>query len=152
MTVADMKKVKLEDLILTVDKQIKIDADVETVWEAMLEQITSGMDQHNNSPMNMKLEARPGGRYFRDLGNDAGHLWGHVQVIKPPKLLEITGPLFVSAPSVSHVQYKIIAEGNGSMLQILHRGFGFVPKDQLDSIDKGWQMEIDQIKDAAESR
>jgi uncharacterized protein YndB with AHSA1/START domain len=41
--------------------------------------------------MNMKLEACPGGRWFRDLGNNTGHLWRHVQVIKPPKLLELAG-------------------------------------------------------------
>ena len=41
----------------------------------------------------MKIEPWPGGRWYRDLGNNAGHLWGHVQVIKPPTLLEICGPL-----------------------------------------------------------
>ena len=41
--------------------------------------------------MPFKLEAWPGGRWFRDLGNNAGHLWGHVRVIKPPALLEISG-------------------------------------------------------------
>ena len=47
----------------------------------------------------MKLEPWPGGRWFRDLGNDNGHFWGLVQAIKRPTLLEITGPLFMSAPS-----------------------------------------------------
>ncbi len=32
--------------------------------------------------MPMKLEAWPGGRWFRDLGDGNGHLWGHVQAIK----------------------------------------------------------------------
>ncbi|HEX3702577.1 MAG TPA: hypothetical protein VHU82_04550 [Vicinamibacterales bacterium] len=35
------------------------------------------------------LEAWPGGRWFRDLGDNTGHLWGHVQAIKPPTLPEI---------------------------------------------------------------
>ena len=30
---------------------------------------------------------------------DNGHFWGHVQAIKRPTLLEITGPLFMSSPS-----------------------------------------------------
>jgi uncharacterized protein YndB with AHSA1/START domain len=39
--------------------------------------------------MNMKLEAWPGGRWFRDTGNNTGHLWGHVQVIKPSKVMAL---------------------------------------------------------------
>jgi uncharacterized protein YndB with AHSA1/START domain len=42
--------------------------------------------------MPMVLEARPGGRWFRDLGGNDGHFWGLVQAIKRPTLLEITGP------------------------------------------------------------
>src|SRR6202040_911749 len=46
-------------------------------------------------PMPMKLEAWPGGRWYRDLGDNNGHFWGVVQAIKRPTLLEITGPLFM---------------------------------------------------------
>ena len=46
--------------------------------------------------MPMKLEAWPGGRWYRDLGDGNGHFWGHVQAIKRPTLLEISGPLFMS--------------------------------------------------------
>ena len=48
--------------------------------------------------MPMKIEPWPGGRWYRDLGNDNGHFWGHVQAIKQPTLLEIYGPLFMSYP------------------------------------------------------
>jgi hypothetical protein len=47
--------------------------------------------------MSMKIEPWPGGRWFHDLGDNIGdnngHLWGHVQAIKKPTLLEITGSL-----------------------------------------------------------
>jgi len=61
--------------------------------------------------MPMKLEAWPGGRWYRDLGDNNGHYWGTVQAIKKPTLLEICGPLF-------HVQSgdnesSISAEGIG---------------------------------------
>ena len=36
----------------------------------------------------MKIEAWPGGRWYRDLGDDNGHFWGNVQAIKQPTLLE----------------------------------------------------------------
>ena len=55
----------------------------------------------DGKPMPMKIEPWPGGRWYRDLGDDNGHLWGHVQAIKRPTLLEITGPLFMSYPASS---------------------------------------------------
>jgi hypothetical protein len=48
--------------------------------------------------MPMKIEPWPGGRWYRDLGDNDGHLWRHVQAIKQPTLLEIYGPLMMSYP------------------------------------------------------
>jgi hypothetical protein len=55
--------------------------------------------------------ARPGGRWYRDLGEDNGHFWGTVQAIKRPTLLEITGPLFMSYAAVSNLQYRLSSGG-----------------------------------------
>ena len=90
---------------LEVLKDEEIAAPIEIVFETILEQ----MGPYNETPeskMPMVLEAWPGGRWYRDLGNDAGHFWGHVQAIKPPTLLEICGPLFMSLPATSNVQYR----------------------------------------------
>ena len=95
----------LEELTLIVTDQIQIDASLEDSFGALLEQ----MGPHNESPdgaaMPMTLEAWPGGRWFRDLGGDNGHHWGHVQAIKRPTLVEITGPLFMSYAVASNLQY-----------------------------------------------
>lgn len=54
---------------------------------------------------------------FRDLGGcPEGHLWAHVQVIKPPKLLELSGPLFMSYPAANHHQYRLTEEGTSTRL------------------------------------
>src|SRR4051812_42998130 len=79
---------------LNIVKQTSIDAPIEIVWESLLEGMGPEAIGGEGGPMPMKFETWPGGRWFRDLGSDAGHLWGHVQVIKPPKLLEICGPMF----------------------------------------------------------
>ena len=85
----------IESLTLIVTQEIHVKASLETTFEALLEQI----GPENESPeqkMPMILEAWPGGRWYRDLGDDNGHCWGHVQSIKRPTLLEISGPLFMS--------------------------------------------------------
>lgn len=83
----------------------------------------------DGTPLPMTLEARPGGRWFRDLGQDDGHFWGHVQAIKRPTLLEITGPLFMSLPVASNVQYRLKAAGNGTVICSCHAAFGVVPDE-----------------------
>src|SRR5215813_1890737 len=102
---------------LNIRKEIDIDAPIKVAFAAMLEQL--GPENANPyGPMPMKLEAWPGGRWFRDLGSNTGHLWGHVQVIKPPTLLEICGPLFMSYPVASHIQYRLVEQGQGTRLTL----------------------------------
>src|SRR6201992_999152 len=92
-------------------KQEKISAPIEIVFETILEQM-GPMNSTPEKPMPMVLEAWPGGRWYRDLGENTGHFWGLVQAIKAPSLLEITGPLFMSMPAVSNLQYRL-SEENG---------------------------------------
>src|SRR5262244_4027383 len=86
---------------LEVTREEKIAAPIEVVFETLLEQLGPLNETRPGSPLPMKLEPWPGGRWYRDLGNNTGHFWGHVQVIKPPALLEISGPLFMSYPAIS---------------------------------------------------
>ena len=90
-------------------KQEEIAAPIAIVFETILEQM-GPLNSTPERPMPMKLEARPGGRWFRDLGDDTGHFWGVVQAIKPPSLLEICGPLFMSTPAISNGMLFIRAE------------------------------------------
>ena len=94
----------------------------------------------DDKPYPFVFEAWPGGRWFRDLGNNTGHLWGHVQVIKPPTLLEICGPMFVSFPAMNHVQYRLTpdADAGGTRLTITHRAYGLMPTEFMKGVDEGW--------------
>jgi hypothetical protein len=102
--------------------------------------------------MPMVLEAWPGGRWFRDLGKNSGHLWGHVQVIKPPTLLEISGPLFMSYAAANHVQYRLTPEGASTRLAFTHRAIGEIAADHRTGVVEGWSTLLDRIRQSAESR
>jgi uncharacterized protein YndB with AHSA1/START domain len=102
--------------------------------------------------MPMKLEAWPGGRWFRDLGNNAGHLWGHIQVIKPPTLLEVTGPLFMSYAAISHVQYRLTEQGHGTRLALIHRAIGEIAPEHREGVAKGWEHMLTGMKSRAEKK
>jgi hypothetical protein len=61
--------------------------------------------------MPMRLEAWPGGRWYRNLGGNNGHYWGTVQAIKKAALPEICGPLFRSNPVITNLQYRLKESG-----------------------------------------
>ncbi|MGH9483399.1 MAG: hypothetical protein ACRD1L_15025, partial [Terriglobales bacterium] len=70
---------KVEDLTLSITGEIHVKATPAATFEALLETLGPGMLGAENKPMPMKIEAWPGGRWFRDLGDGNGHLWAHVQ-------------------------------------------------------------------------
>lgn len=137
---------------LRILKDVQIAASQQVVFESILDEMGPGMHNEDGSSMAMKVEAWPGGRWFRDLGNNAGHLWGHIQVIKPPTLLEVVGQMFMSYPAVNHVQYRLKPENGGTRLTMTHRGFGQISPEHAKGADMGWGEIVDKIKKTAEQR
>jgi uncharacterized protein YndB with AHSA1/START domain len=137
---------------LAIQKEIDIVAPIEIAWEAVLDQMGPKSEMPDGKPFPFKLEAWPGGRLYRDLGNSTGHLWGHVQVIKPPKLLEIWGPMMMSFPAVNHIQYRLTAEGATTRLQLTHRAIGIIDEQHREGMSKGFEFWVQRMKHLAESR
>ena len=131
--------------VIAITREIEIAAPIEIAFEALLEEIGPGGEMPGGKSFPMVIEARPGGRWYRDLGNDAGHLWGHVQVIKPPTLLELSGPMFMSFPALNHVQYRLTAEGNGTLLKFSHRAMGPIPEEVREGVGYGWDYGLNRI-------
>lgn len=141
-----------QEMIFHIHQEIVIKAPLAVAFEAVLEQLGPGNEMLDGTPMPLKLEAWPGGRWFRDLGNNSGHLWGHVQVIKPPKLLEICGPLFMSFAATNHVQYRLTEQGAGVKLSFTHRALGAIPPEHREGMPKGWNYILEKIREKAEKR
>jgi uncharacterized protein YndB with AHSA1/START domain len=133
-------------------KEETIAAPIEIVFQAILDEIGPENRMMDDKPFPLKLEAWPGGRWFRDLGNNTGHLWGHVQVIKPPGLLEIIGPMPMSYPAVNHVQYRLTAQEKGTSLKFTHQAMGLITPDHRDGMPKGWENWLSRIRATAEKR
>lgn len=130
-------------------KTTEIAAPPEIAFEAILAELGPEGEMPGGQPFPMKLEPWPGGRWYRDLGGDTGHLWAHVQVIKPPTLLELCGPMFISYPATNHVQYRLTPEGAGTVLKLTHRAFGYLPKGHIEGVDEGWSYGLQRIREIA---
>jgi uncharacterized protein YndB with AHSA1/START domain len=129
-----------------------IDAPIDIVFESVLDEIGPESQMMDGTPLRMRLEPWPGGRWFRDLGNGAGHFWGHVQVIKPPRLLEICGPFFMSSPAINHLQYRLTPEGDGTRLALVHKSIGLIPKEHREGMKAGWSYKLNRIRELAARR
>jgi uncharacterized protein YndB with AHSA1/START domain len=142
----------LENFTLKITQEIQVDAPIDATFAALLEQIGEHNEKENGIPMPMKIEPWPGGRWYRDLGDQNGHLWGHVQAIKRPTLLEICGPLFASYPFVSNVQYRLSESAGGTLINFRHTALGFIEDEQRQGVKQGWASILDRIRARAEAR
>src|SRR6201992_1668142 len=129
-------------------KEDEIAAPIDIVFEAILEQM-GPLNSTPEKPMPMQLEAWPGGRWYRDLGDNMGHFWGVVQAIKSPSLLEICGPLFMSTPAVSNIQYRLSEENGLTRVRFVHRAMGGIGEGGR-GVGAGWTDLITRIRTAAE--
>jgi len=141
-----------ENLTLNVTLETKVHAPIETTFESLLTQVGRLNQTVDGKPMPMVLEPWPGGRWYRDLGGNNGHFWGQVQAIKRPTLLEICGPLFMSYPVISNVQYRLTEVEGGTLIAFRHTALGFIQDDVRQGLAAGWTPLLERVRKAAESQ
>jgi hypothetical protein len=140
----------IESLSLSISQEIRVRASLDVTFAALLEQLGPYNEHPDGSPMPMKLEPWPGGRWYRDLGDGNGHFWGVVQAIKKPGLLEIAGPLFMSYPVANNLQYRLSQENDETLIKFRHSGFGLIEEDHRKGVVTGWSYIHEQLRQRAE--
>jgi Activator of Hsp90 ATPase homolog 1-like protein len=148
----NVTQAELEKLTLNITQEIHVCAPLETTFEALIEQLGPRSEHSNGEPMLMKLEPWPGGRWYRDLGDGNGHFWAHVQAIKKPTLLELVGPLFMSYPVSSNVQYRLSEADGGTLIKFQHKAFGWIDEEHRKGVTTGWGGIHERLKKLAEGR
>ena len=141
----------LEGLTINFTQEIHVRASLEATFAALLEQIGPYNEVENGKPMPMVLEAWPGGRWYRDLGNGNGHYWATVQAIKKPTLLEFCGPLFMSHPVSNNLQYRLNEEPGGTLIKFQHSAFGLLVGADY-NVKQGWSYMHERVRERAEGR
>jgi hypothetical protein len=67
-------------------------------------------------------------------------------VIKPPALLELSGPMFMSYPANNHVEIKVEAVSGGSKVTLRHRAIGMIDPEHRKGVGKGWGHMLSELK------
>ena len=137
---------EVKDMTLDVEQAVTLDVGADEAFKALLHRLGKGNQAPNGEPMNLEIEPFAGGRWYRDRGEGVQHFWGHVQVIKPPVLLEITGPMFMSYPALNHIEVKLEPEGDGTRVTLRHRAIGMISEEHRAGITTGWQNILQALK------
>jgi len=136
----------------TIKEEIRVRASLEKTFASLLAEMGPRNQTPDGAPLPMILEARVGGRWFRDLGGDDGHLWGFVQSLKRPALLEIWGPLFMSTGATSNLMYRLTEADGGTLITFTHTVFGPLPEDHRPQMGAGWSALHARVRAAAEAK
>jgi hypothetical protein len=142
----------LDDLTLDITQSIDIRADIGDVFRSVLHRLGEGSTNEKGESMQLMLEQWPGGRWFRDRGNGIGHLWGHVQAIKPPVLLELSGPMFMSYPALNHLEVKLEPRSGGTHVDLRHRAMGFIDPAHRQNVTGGWRHILEGVAQDCSAR
>lgn len=139
-----------DDLLVEIEQTVEIKASPEKVFEGLISHLCDMEGEPDKPRLKLKLERKPGGRWYRDLGNDSGHLWGFVQSIKPPTLLEIWGPMMISNPVATHMIMRLTPTASGTSLLFKNEVFGPLPEEykehMKDEMGEGWKSFVEGLK------
>jgi hypothetical protein len=138
---------KIEDLTLDIEQSVEVTGSVEEVFKSVLHRLGEGNTAPNGESLQLRIEPFAGGRWFRDRGEGIQHFWGHVQVIKPPVLLELSGPLFMSYPAVNHIEVKLEPAGETTRVTLRHRAVGLIEPAHREGFGEGWRSMLDRVRD-----
>jgi hypothetical protein len=136
---------------ITITEQIFVRASLEKTFASLIAQMGRLNETPDGKPLPMILEAFPGGRWYRDLGGEDGHLWAFVQSIKRPVLLELWGPLFMSNAASSNLQYRLTEADGGTLITFRHSLLGPPPGDDRARMGQGWTALHARVRAAAEA-
>ena len=139
-----------EHQTFTITEEISVRATKQQTFDSLIAQMGRLNQGPEGAPMPMILETRPGGRWYRDLGGEDGHLWAFVQSIKRPVLLELWGPLFMSNAATSNLQYRLKEVDGGSLITFRHTIVGPPPGDDA-RLGAGWAALHARVRAAAEA-
>src|SRR6266436_3767382 len=66
-------------------------------------------------------------------------------------LLEISGPLFMSYPVVSNLQYRLSEADGGTLIKFQHTALGLIQENHRKGVSTGWSHIHERVRKQAEA-
>lgn len=136
----------LDEMTLDLEQSVEVKGNIDDVYRSVIHRFGEGNKRPDEVPMELRLEEWAGGRWYRDRGDGIQHLWGHVQVIKPPTLIELSGPMFMSYPALNHLELKLEEIKNGTRVILRHRAIGMLSTEHREGVKEGWKSFLELVE------
>ena len=118
----------IEQLTLTITEEILVRSSIANTFAALLEQMGPANEGHEQAPMPMVLEARPGSPLVPRISATTTATCGATcRRSRRPRCSRSHGPLFMSAAVVSHINARLKEVEGGTLITFNHHAFGLVP-------------------------
>ncbi len=138
--------------VVVIEQQVEIAASTATVYEAITKHIGRWFWSGEKGEMTpVAIEERAGGRFYRETPEGSCDLYGIVTAIRPGKLIRIEGSIGGKYATMSVFDFKVEADGEGSVVKLTHRMAGEVMDADVADYDKGWKDELGALKRFAET-
>lgn len=135
----------LEGMTLDVEQEVEVRGPIDEVFKSVLYRFGKGNARPDGESLQLNLEEWAGGRWYRDRGEGVQHLWGHVQAIKAPVLLEISGPMFMSYPAINHLEIKLEESEGVTKVKLRHRALGMIDPAHREGVTHGWKGMLEAV-------
>lgn len=128
---------------VNIELDITIDAAVERVWKALLEEPSAWWHRDfyaTPKPHKFIIEPKVGGRMYEDTGNGSGLLWYTVTVLKPKEELSLVGAVMqpFGGPNMSMLRLVLEAQGDDTtLLKLTNSIFGVIGDCEAEA---GWRQ------------
>lgn len=125
-----------------IEQNITIQALREDVFDAVTKEISAWWSApyfHASETKQLVLEAKVGGRFYEDIGDNEGMLLATVMFIKRPDELRMMGPMGMVGPVQGVILFQFEMKDDGTLLKLSHRMVGEVSEEIETAYSGGWQ-------------
>jgi len=131
---------------LDVANEIRIDAPVERVWDAVT-RMGSWWPHRFREGSTVGFEPVVGGRFYEEWGSGEGALYGVVTRIFGHHL-SVAGPMGMDGPVTAVWTIDLVEDGSGTLLKGTHRAFGDIDEEARASYTSGWGEVFEALRAA----
>lgn len=122
-----------------IEQAVRIGALPERVFEALTTDVGAWWSHSNSGqPDAMRLEPRPGGRFYEDFGGNDGAHFATIEYIKCPQQLRMTGPMGMTTPVLGVVSFDLKLQADATLLTLSHHVIGVFGDDVAEIYGSGW--------------
>jgi hypothetical protein len=138
-------------MTLDITEEIRVAAPLDKAFAALLEELGPANRGQNDVPMPMMLEAWPGGRWFRDLGN------GNGTPVGPCTGHQGAGAARDHGAAVDVLRRRVEravppqGENGGTIITLKHSAFGRFPDGYGAPASQGWKNIFARVRQRVES-